>query len=148
MSSNYKFKNLRYYKPITTTMVTGALLIGSLAGTALYYNVETTKQVQPADTQQTPVFTTENGKTHGYFDVGEHVIKVSRNDAYTYKPNEIEGYIIKEVEVNSWRHNNQITYVNTVPVVVPATQSKNGEYEFNTFGTVETTKTEEKGKSK
>lgn len=148
MSSNYKFKNLRYYKPITTTMFAGALLIGSLAGSALYYNVETTKQVQPADTQQTPVFTTKDGKTYGYFDVGEHVIKVSRNDAFTYRTEEIDGYTIKEVEVNSWRDNNQITYINIVPVVVPATQYKNGEYEFNTFGTVETTKTEETGKSK
>lgn len=141
-------KKFEIHKPALSTILSISLFAGSLVGTALYYNVETTKQVQPADTQQTPVFTTKDGKTYGYFDVGEHVIKVSRNDAYTYKPNEIEGYIIKEVEVNSWRHNNQITYVNTVPVVVPATQSKNGEYEFNTFGTVETTKTEETGKSK
>ena len=141
-------KKFEIHKPALSTILSISLFAGSLVGTVLYYNVETTKQVQPADTQQTPVFTTKDGKTYGYFDVGEHVIKVSRNDAYTYKPNEIEGYIIKEVEVNSWRHNNQITYVNTVPVVVPATQSKNGEYEFNTFGTVETTKTEETGKSK
>ena len=141
-------KKFEIHKPALSTILSISLFAGSLVGTALYYNVETTKQVQPADTQQTPVFTTKDGKTYGYFDVGEHVIKVSRNDAYTYKPNEIEGYIIKEVEVKSWRHNNQITYVNTVPVVVPATQSKNGEYEFNTFGTVETTKTEETGKSK
>ena len=141
-------KKFEIHKPALSTILSISLFAGSLVGTALYYNVETTKQVQPANTQQTPVFTTKDGKTYGYFDVGEHVIKVSRNDAYTYKPNEIEGYIIKEVEVNSWCHNNQITYVNTVPVVVPATQSKNGEYEFNTFGTVETTKTEETGKSK
>lgn len=141
-------KKFEIHKPALSTILSISLFAGSLVGTALYYNVETTKQVQPADTQQTPVFTTKDGKTYGYFDVGEHVIKVSRNDAYTYKPNEIEGYIIKEVEVNSWRDNNQITYINTVPVVVPATQSKNGEYEFNTFGTVETTKTEETGKSK
>ena len=141
-------KKFEIHKPALSTILSISLFAGSLVGSALYYNVETTKQVQPADTQQTPVFTTKDGKTYGYFDVGEHVIKVSRNDAYTYKPNEIEGYIIKEVEVNSWRHNNQITYVNTVPVVVPATQSENGEYEFNTFGTVETTKTEETGKSK
>ena len=141
-------KKFEIHKPALSTILSISLFAGSLVGTALYYNVETTKQVQPADTQQTPVFTTKDGKTYGYFDVGEHVIKVSRNDAYTYKTTEIEGYMIKEVEVNSWRHNNQITYVNTVPVVVAATQSENGEYEFNTFGTVETTKTEETGKSK
>ena len=141
-------KKFEIHKPALSTILSISLFAGSLVGTALYYNVETTKQVRQETNQQTPVFTTKDGKTYGYFDVGEHVIKVSRNDAYTYKPNEIEGYIIKEVEVNSWRDNNQITYINTVPVVVPATQSKNGEYEFNTFGTVETTKTEETGKSK
>lgn len=141
-------KKFEIHKPALSTILSISLFAGSLVGTALYYNVETTKQVQPADTQQTPVFTTKDGKTYGYFDVGEHLIKVSRNDAFTYRTEEIDGYTIKEVEVNSWRDNNQITYINTVPVVVPATQSKNGEYEFNTFGTVETTKTEETGKSK
>lgn len=141
-------KKFEIHKPALSTILSISLFAGSIAGSALYYNVETTKQVQPADTQQTPVFTTEDGKTYGYFDVGEHVVKVSRNDVYTYRTEEIEGYTIKEVEVNSWRDNNQITYVNTVPVVVLATQSKDGEYKFNTFGTVETTKTEETGKSK
>lgn len=141
-------KKFEIHKPALSTILSISLFAGSLVGTALYYNVETTKQVRQETNQQTPVFTTEDGKTYGYFDVGEHIIKVSRNDVYTYKTEEIDGYTIKEVEVNSWRDNNQITYVNTVPVVVPATQSETGEYEFNTFGTVETTKTEETGKSK
>lgn len=141
-------KKFEIHKPALSTILSISLFAGSIAGSALYYNVETTKQVQEADAQQTPVFTTEDGKTYGYFDVGEHTIKVSRNDVYTYRTEEIEGYTIKEVEVNSWRDNNQITYVNTVPVVVLATQSKNGEYEFNTFGAVQSTKTEETGKSK
>ena len=141
-------KKFEIHKPALSTILSISLFAGSLVGTALYYNVETTKQVRQETNQQTPVFTTKDGKTYGYFDVGEHLIKVSRNDAFTYRTEEIDGYTIKEVEVNSWRDNNQITYINTVPVVVPATQSKNGEYEFNTFGTVETTKTEETGKSK
>ena len=141
-------KKFEIHKPALSTILSISLFAGSLVGSALYYNVETTKQVRQETNQQTPVFTTKDGKTYGYFDVGEHLIKVSRNDAFTYRTEEIDGYTIKEVEVNSWRDNNQITYVNTVPVVVPATQSKNGEYEFNTFGTVETTKTEETGKSK
>ena len=141
-------KKFEIHKPALSTILSISLFAGSLVGTALYYNVETTKQVRQETNQQTPVFTTEDGKTYGYFDVGEHIIKVSRNDAFTYRTEEIDGYTIKEVEVNSWRDNNQITYINTVPVVVLATQSENGEYEFNTFGTVETTKTEETGKSK
>lgn len=141
-------KKFEIHKPALSTILSISLFAGSLVGSALYYNVETTKQVRQETNQQTPVFTTKDGKTYGYFDVGEHLIKVSRNDAFTYRTEEIDGYTIKEVEVNSWRDNNQITYINTVPVVVPATQSKNGEYEFNTFGTVETTKTEETGKSK
>ena len=95
-------KKFEIHKPALSTILSISLFAGSLVGTALYYNVETTKQVQPANTQQTPVFTTKDGKTYGYFDVGEHVIKVSRNDAYTYKPNEIEGYIIKEVVKHSF----------------------------------------------
>lgn len=141
-------KKFKIQKPALSTMLSISLLAGSIAGSALYYNVETTNQVRQETNQQTPVFTDEDGKTYGYFDVGEHTIKVSRNDVYTYRTEEIEGYTIKEVEVNSWRDNNKITYVNTVPVVVLATQSKDGEYEFNTFGTVETTKTEETGKTK
>ena len=141
-------KKFEIHKPALSTILSISLFAGSIAGSALYYNVETTTQVRQETNQQTPTFTTEDGKTYGYFDVGEHTIKVSRNDVYTYRTEEIEGYTIKEVEVNSWRDNNKITYVNTVPVVVPATQSKNGEYEFNTFGTVETTKTEETRKSK
>lgn len=141
-------KKFEIHKPALSTILSISLFAGSIAGSALYYNVETTNQVSQETNQQTPTFTTEDGKTYGYFDVGEHTIKVSRNDVYTYRTEEIEGYTIKEVEVNSWRDNNQITYVNTVPVVVLATQSKNGEYEFNTFGTVENTKTEETGKSK
>lgn len=140
-------KKFEIHKPALSTILSISLFAGSIAGSALYYNVETTKQVQETN-QQTPTFTTEDGKTYGYFDVGEHTIKVSRNDVYTYRTEEKEGYTIKEVEVNSWRDNNKITYVNTVPVVVPATQSKNGEYEFDSFGTVETTKTEETRKSK
>lgn len=141
-------KKIEIHKPALSTILSISLFAGSIAGSALYYNVETTTQVRQETNQQTPTFTTEDGKTYGYFDVGEHTIKVSRNDVYTYRTKEIEGYTIKEVEVNSWRDNNKITYVNTVPVVVLATQSKNGEYEFNTFGTVETTKTEETRKSK
>ena len=141
-------KKFEIHKPALSTILSISLFAGSIAGSALYYNVETTKQVRQEANQQTPTFTTEDGKTYGYFDVGEHTIKVSRNDVYTYRTKEIEGYTIKEVEVNSWRDNNKITYVNTVPVVVLATQSKNGEYEFNTFGTVQSTKTEETGKSK
>ena len=141
-------KKFEIHKPALSTILSISLFAGSIAGSALYYNVETTNQVRQETNQQTPTFTTEDGKTYGYFDVGEHTIKVSRNDVYTYRTEEIEGYTIKEVEVNSWRDNNKITYVNTVPVVVLATQSKNGEYEFNTFGTVEKTKTEETRKSK
>ena len=136
-------KKFEIHKPALSTILSISLFAGSIVGSALYYNVETTNQVRQETNQQTPTFTTEDGKTYGYFDVGEHTIKVSRNDVYTYRTEEIEGYTIKEVEVNSWRDNNKITYVNTVPVVVPATQSKNGEYEFNTFGTVEKTKTED-----
>lgn len=63
------------------------------------------------------------------------MIKVSRNDAYYHKSEEIEGYTIKEVEINGWRDNNTITYVNTEAVIVTATNEDN-KLEFNDFGKI------------
>ena len=46
--------------------------------------------------------------------------------------------MIKEVEINGWRDNNKVTYVNIVPVVAIATNENNGNLEFNNFGSVAT----------
>lgn len=141
-------KNLKLYKPATSTLISLAMIVGSITASAIYYNVETTTQVKETAETKTPVFTTSDGKTYGYFDIGEHIITVSRNDVYPYKTEEIEGYAIKSVEINSYRDNNKITYVNTVPVFVEVTKTKDDNYEFNTFGTVEQQNTDKTSKSK
>ena len=66
------------------------MIVGSITASAIYYNVETTTQVKETAETKTPVFTTSDGKTYGYFDIGEHIITVSRNDVYPYKTEEIE----------------------------------------------------------
>ena len=103
---------------------------------------------QPEYINSLKAFTTSDGKTYGSSDIGEHIITVSRNDVYPYKTEEIEGYAIKSVEINSYRDNNKITYVNTVPVFVEVTKTKDDKYEFNTFGTVEQQNTDKTSKSK
>ena len=124
------------------------MLVGSITASAIYYYVDTTILVKETAETKTPVFTTSDGKTYGYFDIGEHIITVSRNDVYPYKTEEIEGYAIKSVEINSYRDNNKITYVNTVPVFVEVTKTKDDKYEFNSFGTVEQQNTDKTSKSK
>ena len=78
----------------------------------------------------------ELGEICCYFDAGEHIIEISKNVAFNYKTEEIEGYAIKEVEINGWTRNNKITYVNTKPVIVVASKERKGKFEFNNFGIV------------
>ena len=125
---------------LTSYLASIALCAIALGGPTLYLNYESVKQVHTSDIDHTNVFKGEDGNYQCYFDIGEHLITVSRNDAYYYKTEEIEGYAIKEVEINGWRDNNKITYVNTVPVVVKATNEKNGQFEFNNFGIISTKK--------
>lgn len=129
---------------LTSYLVTIALCVSTLGGTALYYKHESIKQTHKTSIDYTKIFKDENGKSYYYFDIGEHFITVSRNDAYYHKSEEIEGYVIKDVEINGWRDNNKITYVNIVPVIVEATNEKNGQFEFDDFGTIFTPKNKTK----
>ena len=114
-------------------------------GNALRELVSNNKeQICETNINKNNIFKGEDGKFYCYFDIGEHLIIVSRNDGYYHKSEEIEGYIIKEVEINGWRDNNKITYINTIPVIVEATKEKNGELEFNDFGVVSNEKSKTK----
>lgn len=135
-----KIKNLKVYKPIIETILSVSIIVGTIGGNVLYYSYNNKKQVRETDIDSNNIFTDENGKFSCYFDVGQHIITISRNDAFYHKSEEIEGYMIKEVEFNGYRDNNKITYVNTVPVIVTATKENNGQLEFNDFGTVATEK--------
>ena len=139
-----KIKNLKINEQAISALLSATLVIGSITGSVLYYQHENKQQVCEINVDSTNIFEDENGKFYCYFDVGEHIITVSRNDVYYYKSKEIEGYAIKEVEINGWRDNNKITYVNTVPVIVEATKEKNGQFEFNNFGIISTEKNKTK----
>lgn len=139
-----KIKNLKINEQAVSALLSATLVIGSITGSVLYYQHENKQQVCKIKVDSTNIYEDENGKFYCYFDVGEHIITVSRNDAYYYKSEEIEGYAIKEVEINGWRDNNKITYINIVPVVVEATKEKNGQFEFNNFGIISTEKNKTK----
>lgn len=139
-----KIKNLKINEQAVSALISATLVIGSITGSVLYYQHENKQQVCEIKVDSTNIYEVENGKFYCYFDVGEHIITVSRNDAYYYKSEKIEGYAIKEVEINGWRDNNKITYVNIVPVVVEATKEKNGQFEFNNFGIISTEKNKTK----
>ena len=107
-----KIKNLKINKQAVSTLLTATLYIGAITGSVIYYQHENTEQICEIDIDSTNIFKGEDGKFYCYFDVGEHIITISRNDAYYHKSEEIEGYAIKEVEINGWRDNNKITYIN------------------------------------
>jgi len=135
-----KIRNLKINKELISVILHATLTLGIIGGTVMYYQVDNKEQVCEMEINNNNIFVDENGQFSCYFGTGEHIIVVSRNDAYYRKSEEIEGYIIKEVEINGWRDNNKITYVNTEPVVVVATGENNDQLEFNDFGTVVTEK--------
>ena len=139
-------KKLKINEELMSTILSATLMVGSVVGTTFYYKYENVKQVCEIDIDDTKIYKDENGDICYYFDVGEHIIEISKNVAFNYKSEEIEGYAIKEVEVNGWKNNNKITYVNTKPVIVVANKERKGKYEFNNFGIVinEQYKTKEK----
>jgi len=132
-----KIKKLDINKDTISIILSATLLVGSVTGTVVFCQYENKKQICEVDTNiNNNIFKGEDGKFYCYFGIGEHIIEVSRNDPYYYKTEEIEGYAIKEVEINGWKNNNKITYVNTKPVIVVASKERKGKFEFNNFGIV------------
>lgn len=112
---------------------------GLLFGTGIlfnvgYYGYNNQTQVIVSNIDDTDIFVNEQGQYCKVFAPKEHVIHISRNDAYYHKIKEIPGYTIQEVAIHGWRDNNQTTYVNVVPVIAVATKDKNGQFHFNKFG--------------
>lgn len=131
-----KIKNLKINERLVTGVLCGTIMIGTISAIAFYSSYDNKEQICETELSSDNLFIDEDGNFNCYFDVGEHIIQISRNDAYYYKSEEIEGYTIKEVVINGWRSNNKITYVNTEPVIAIATGEKNGNLEFNDFGIV------------
>ena len=141
-----KIKKIQINEELMSMIISATLMVGAAAGTTFYYQYENVKQVCEIDIDDTKIYRNELGEICCYFDVGEHIIEISKNVAFNYKTEEIEGYAIKEVEINGWKNNNKITYVNTKPVIVVASKERKGKFEFNNFGIVlnEKDKTREK----
>ena len=130
-----KIKKLNLKENIIPNILYGSVILATISGSIIYYNYENKEQILNNEIDSNKIFIDSDGKIKCYFDAYEHMIKVSRNDAYYHKSEEIEGYTIKEVEINGWRDNNTITYVNTEAVIVTATNEDN-KLEFNDFGKI------------
>ena len=126
-------KKLEFNKKIAPLLVSGIVLTSVATLDVLYYTYEGNEQIIEQDNRDN-IFLDEDGKYKCFFDIGEHKIKVSRNDMLYHKIESVDSYQITEVEINGWRDNNQVTYENVDPVIVVATE-KNGKLEFNSFGT-------------
>lgn len=133
---NMNNNNLKFNKELASKIFWLTLTVGIIRGTILYYQYENHAQVCEIEIDDNNIFVDEDGQIKCYFYAGEHIITISRNDAYYYRSEEIEGYSIKEVEINGWRDNNKITYVNIVPVIAIATKNEDGQLEFSDFGIV------------
>lgn len=131
-----KLKKFKLNEDIASGLLTAGIVIGTITGSILFYQYENKEQICEVNMDEENMFIGEDGEIYCYFDVGEHIIKISRNDTYCYKGEKVDGYVIKDVEINSWKDNNKITYVNKKPVIVKATKSKKGKIEFNDFGVV------------
>ena len=133
---NMNTKKLNINKRFASTILTTSITLSTIGGVAFYYSYNNNQQICEQNITTDDTFINDNGEICYRFETGEHIIRISRNDAYYHKIEGVEGYTISEVEINGWRYNSKVTYVNTEPVIVVATVSKNGKLEFNNFGKV------------
>lgn len=122
--------DLKFY--LCQIAVIGMFSIPAIA----YYSYDNKTQIIETEAPDLDTFVNEEGQICCNFEPGEHKIKISRNDAYYHKINSIDGYNIESVDVNGWRDNNQVVYVNVEPVVAVGTLNKDGIMTFNDFGEV------------
>lgn len=136
MKAYNKLKRLSLYA-IGPYIVGSVLVLASIGGAVAYESYEKREEVSSEDTNTDNIYTNSDGELCCKFDVGEHKINISKNDAFYHKIEAVEGYEIESVEVIGWRNNNIVTYVNKEPVVVKATGVNNdGKVEFANFGEV------------
>ena len=139
-----KIKDFRINSDVMPFILGGTVLIGSIVGGVLYGLYENQHQVYEQQINSNEIYTNENGEYCHYFEPGEHVIEISRNDPFYHKVEQVEGYEIKEVEINGWRYNNKTIYVNTEPVIVVSHSNDKEKIEFNDFGEVQKEQVEKK----
>lgn len=139
MKNNHRKKGVKITSVNTKKFIASAAL-GTLlvvVPSALYYGAEYQGELwAPAYLEDEDFTVGEDGELYYYLDVGEHTILVSRNDSLKHVIEKVDGYEISKVEVNSWRDNNSVTYVNTQPVKVKLTGKNDVFFFFDEFGTV------------
>ncbi len=129
---------MKLYEDTKASILASIVLLGGAwFASGYYYLHESQPKIVEENINNSDIYMNENGEFCLHFNPGEHIITISRNDAYYHKIEPVNGYTIKEVEINGWRDNNKVTYVNTEPVTVVATMDKNGKLLFNNFGTVD-----------
>lgn len=131
--------NSENIKELAPYLIMGSLTLGISGLCGVYYlpdnfrdNIECVNDAD-IDTNNLEIF---NGDAYYVFNAGEHKVKMSQNDAFYRNIEAVEGYEITNVEVNGWRDNSQVTFVNKVPVRVKAMSCEDGKLMFNDFGVV------------
>lgn len=118
----------------------GAIVVVILGGMTAYYLPDNfqdkVKQVSEADINTDDLEIAENGEMYYVFNEGEHKVKMSHNDSFYRHIEAVEGYEIVDVEVNGWRDNSKVTFVNTEPVKVKMTSDEDGQLKFDDFGEI------------
>ena len=134
-----KIKNLKFNSEMLSYIISGAIVLSLVGADIVYYCCEDKHQVceEYSNADDNDIFIDDNGNYCKNFDVGEHVIKISRNDAYFHDYDEVDGYTIKNVEIRGWRDNSKVVYVNTKPVTAIGKINSDGDIAFNDFGTVQ-----------
>lgn len=136
MKEKNKVKELCLYFIVPFIYIVGSPL-AIVAGVGASIAYESRKEVSSEDTNTDNIYTNSDGELCCKFDVGEHKISISRNDAFYRKIEAVEGYEIETGEIRGYRDNNIVTYVNKEPVVAKATGVNNdGKVEFANFGEV------------
>ena len=133
------FSSIGYYLPPVMGTVSTVVLVAALVGGSIaYYTYESQGQVIKEPISNERIYINSRGQYCCRFEPGEHKIKISRNDSLYHKIKEKQGYAIQEVEINGWRDNNKVTYINTVPVIAIGKKDNNGDIMFDDFGREET----------
>lgn len=140
--------NKRKIKELAPYFVMGSITVGVCGAMSAYYLADNFKnnivQVGEFNIDMNDMEILDN-EMYYLFEKGEHKVKMSHNDAWYREIKQVEGYEIVDVEVNGWRDNSQVTFVNKVPVKVKVTGNEDGKLKFDDFGVIFE---EEKAKSR
>jgi len=126
-------------KELTPYFVMGAITLGTSGFFAKYYLPDNfsdnVKQEGDINIDESSIEVID-GELYYYFDAYQHKVVMSQNDAFYRKIEAVDEYTITDVEVNGWRDNSKVTFVNEVPVRVKVTGNVDGILKFDGFGEV------------